>query len=188
MSIFVRRAGRACLAVTLLALGAAAVPVSPAAMAQSAVHASVSIQAQTVTAAAAAAGAGWIRRDLSSNGAVVDAISHKPNAGDTADAIMALVASGDGSVQVKRATQWLEHNYSSYVSAKGVDSPGPLGLVVLAAVAAGADPTRFGGEASANDLVARLVATEHLDGAFLQGCSVRQALRTRSASPSHFSR
>ena len=83
------------------------------------------------------------------------------------------MASGDGSIQVNRATQWLEHNYSSYVSAKGVDSPGPLGLVVLAAVAAGADPTRFGGEASANDLVARLVATEHLDGASA-GLSVRK--------------
>ncbi len=163
MPIFVRRVGGACLVATLLGLGAAALPVASAATTESQVHASVSLQAQPVTAAAA--GAGWIAHHLSSSGALVDAISHKPSAGDTADAILALVAAGDGSVQVKDATQWLEHNFSSYVSAKGVDSPGALGLVVLAAVAAGADPTRFGGEASANDLVARLVATEHMDGA-----------------------
>jgi hypothetical protein len=114
--------------------------------------------------AAAAAGAGWIARDLSSNGALVDAISKRPSAGDTADAILALVAAGEDSLQVRTATHWLEHNFSSYVSAKGVDNPGALGLVTLAAVAADADPAHFGGRAGANDLVKRLEATEHLVG------------------------
>ncbi len=165
MPVFVRRAGRACLVATLIGLGAVAVPVASAATTQSGAHTSLALQAQPPTVAtAAAAGAGWIARDLSPSGALVDAISHKPSAGDTANAILALVAAGDGSAQVKAATHWLEHDFSSYVSAKGVDNPSALGLVILAAVAAGADPTRFGGEAKANDLVARLLATERLDG------------------------
>jgi hypothetical protein len=162
MPTFVRRTGRACLVATLLALGATAVPAASANATEAGTHASVSHRAQPVTAAAA--GAGWIARDLSSGGAIVDAISHKPSAGDTADAILALVAAGDGSAQVKAATQWLEHNFSSYVAVKGVDSPGALGLVVLAAVAAGADATRFGGQKGGNDLIARLMATEQMHG------------------------
>lgn len=165
MPTFVRRVARAWLVTMLLGLGAAAVPVASSATIEIGSHASLAFQSQPATVtAAAAAGAGWIARDLSSSGAIVDAVSHKPSAGDTADAIMALVAAGEGSNQVAAATHWLEHHFSSYVSPNGIDSPGALGLVILAAVAAGADPTRFGGEASANDLVARLGATERLDG------------------------
>ena len=165
MPASVRRAARACLVAMLLGLGAAAVPVASAATAQPGAHALLALQdhAATVTAAAAA-GAGWIARDLSNSGALVDAVSGKPSAGDTADAILALVAAGEGASQVKAATHWLEDHFSSYVSAKGVDNPGALGLVTLAAVAAGADPAHFGGQASSNDLVARLRATEHLNG------------------------
>ena len=165
MSTFALRTARACLVAALLGLGAAAVPVASAAATQPGARALLALQAHAATVTAAAAGAGWIARDLSANGALVDATSHKPNAGDTADAILALVAARDGAKQVKAATYWLEQHFESYVSAKGVDNPGALGLVVLAAVAADADPARFGGEASSNDLVARLQATEQLKGA-----------------------
>jgi len=47
----------------------------------------------------------------------------------------------------------------------GVDNPGALGLVILAAVAGGANPSHFGGQANSDDLVARLQATEQLHGA-----------------------
>lgn len=166
MQASVRRAARACLAAMLLGLGAAAVPVASAATTQPGARARLAPHAQPATVTeAAAAGAGWIARDLSASGALVDAVSGKPSAGDTADAILALVAAGEGASQVKAATHWLEHHFSSYVSAKGVDSPGALGLVMLAAVAAGADPAHFGGRATSNDLVARLRAIERLDGA-----------------------
>ncbi|MGO8724895.1 MAG: hypothetical protein ACLQRM_19515 [Acidimicrobiales bacterium] len=156
---------RTCLVAALLGLGAATVPVASAATTQPP-HAPLGFQAHAATVTAAASGAGWIARDLSASGALVDAVSHKPSVGDTADAILALAAAGDGAKQVKAATYWLEQHFGSYVSAKGVDIPGGLGLVVLAAVAAGANPARFGGEASSNDLVARLQATEQLKGAY----------------------
>jgi len=147
----------------ILSLGAAAAPVVSRATAEQGGQASLVHRQDPTVTTAAAAGAGWIARDLSSSGALVDAVSGKPSAGDTADAILALVAAGEGAVQVKAATHWLEHHFSAYVSSKGVDNPGALGLVILAAVAAGANPASFGGETSANDLVARLRATEHLD-------------------------
>ena len=169
MPASVRRAERACLAAMLLGLGAAAVPVASAAATKQRprgpLAARVARAAPADEVTAAAAGAGWIARDLSSSGALVDAVSHKPSAGDTADAILALVAAGEGGNQVRTAIRWLEHHFNSYVSAKGVDNPGALGLVILAAVAAGANPAHFGGRANSDDLVARLQAIEQLHGA-----------------------
>jgi hypothetical protein len=113
----------------------------------------------------AAAGAGWIARDLRSSGALIDAESLQPSAGDTANAILALVAAGYGANQVRTATTWLEHNYASYVSSNGTDSAGRLALVILAGAAAGARPSQFGGTAASDNLVARLEATEQMTGA-----------------------
>jgi hypothetical protein len=102
---------------------------------------------------------------MSSTGAIVDATSHQPSVSDTADAVLALVAAGQGSSKVKTATPWLEHHFESYVSTDGVDNPGRLALLALAAVAAGANPREFGGRSSKNNLVARLRATERSQGA-----------------------
>ncbi|MFZ2057787.1 MAG: hypothetical protein WAV54_10335 [Acidimicrobiales bacterium] len=166
MPASVRRAERACLAAMLFSLGAAAVPVASAGATEQRPLAPLAARAGPADeVTAAAAGAGWIARNLSSSGALVDAISHKPSAGDTAEAMLALVAVGEGGNQVRTATHWLERHFNSYVSAKGVDNPGALGLVILAAVAAGANPARFGGQANSDDLVARLQATEQLHGA-----------------------
>ena len=168
MSKPVRWAARACLAASSLALAAVAVPAASAAVVEP--RAQVAPAARTVQASyaatptAAAVGTGWIARDLSPSGAVVDAVAGKPSAGDTADAILALVAAGEGADQVRSAIYWLEHHFGSYVAAKGIDNPGSLGLVTLAAVAAGVDPVHFGGDARANDLVARLEATEASQG------------------------
>ena len=74
----------------LLGLAAAVFPVASAATAApGALSGSVAphLQRATVTAAVAA-GAGWIARDINANGAIVDAVSHEPSAGDTADAIL----------------------------------------------------------------------------------------------------
>jgi len=158
MPTSVRRTARACLVASLLGLGA----IVPVASAAGAGPGSRATGAASETPAGA--GAGWIARDMSARGALVDAESHQPSAGDTANAILALVAAGEGANQVKAATNWLEHNFASYVSSSGVDNPGRLGLVILAAVAAGADPVHFGGQAKSDDLVARLENTEQLRG------------------------
>jgi hypothetical protein len=162
MPTSVRWRARACLTATLLAIGLVAVPSTSAAANDP--HLAAARPAAVASVTAAQAGAGWIARDVSSSGAVVDSYSSKPSGGDTADAILALVAAGDGSKKVRSASRWLEHNYGSYVAPKGVSNPGSLGLVILAAVAAGANPRRFGGHAGANDLVTRLRATERLHG------------------------
>lgn len=168
MSTSVLRAARACVAASLLALGAA-VPIASAAAAGASARApgaaSSAKSAGALTVTPAAAGAGWIARSMGANGAVTDSYSHLASAGDTANAIVALVAAGVGANQVKAGTHWLEQNFASYVSAKGVDNPGRLSLVILAAVAAGADPAHFGGRGKSNNLVARLAATEKLTGA-----------------------
>jgi hypothetical protein len=95
---------------------------------------------------------------------MVDAESKEPSAGDTADAVLALVAAGNEGSKAKAAIVWLEHHFNSYVSPKGTDSPGALGIVTLAAIAAGVNPAHFGGNARSNDLLARLEATEQLHG------------------------
>jgi len=162
MPTSVRWAARALVAASLLGLGAATVSACSAATSgSSTLPPSAS---HTTGVSPAAAGAGWIARDVSSTGAVIDAISHKASAGDTADAVLALVAARFGSNQVTAATHWLEHHFGSYVAPSGIDSPGSLGLLILAAVAAGASPTRFGGTSPSNNLVARLLATERLTG------------------------
>jgi hypothetical protein len=157
----VRWAARACVAATL-AIGLAAIPGTS--FASRAHHSSAPKGARVTQVTPAEAGAGWIARDLSKSGAIVDAYSSKASGGDTANAIVALVAAGEGANQVKSASHWLEHNFAAYVAPKGVVSPGALGLVILAAVAAGADPRHFGGRGPLNDLVARLRATEHTHG------------------------
>ena len=164
MPTSVRRAARTCAIASLLALGTAVPAAAAAGSARAPVAVAARVQSIT-TASVAAAGAGWIARDFSPSGALVDAGSHQPSAGDTANAILALVAAGYGADQVSTATNWLEHHFASYVSTAGVDNPGRLANVILAAVAAGANPDRFGGSSKSNNLVARLEATEHLTGA-----------------------
>jgi len=162
MPTSVRWTARTCVAATL-AIGLAAVPATSFA---SRLPRPPAAQGSRVTGVTPAeAGAGWIARDISKSGAVIDAYSSRASAGDTADAILALVAAGDGADQVKAASHWLQHNFGPYVAPKGVASPGSLGLVILAAVASGADPRHFGGHGASNDLVTRLRATERLHGA-----------------------
>jgi hypothetical protein len=111
---------------------------------------------------AAQVGAGWLGRHFTKGGFIR---SHgKANTGDTAEAILALAAAGVGASQAQAGVAWLEDNFASYVSDDGVDDPGALATVILAAQAMGVDPTTFGGTAPANDLVARLEATQQASG------------------------
>ncbi len=73
-----------------------------------------------------------------------------PDVGNTADAVIALVAAGHRQ-SAAGALEWLKGNSADW--AKG--SPSALGTLVLAAHATGTDPKAFGG----TDLVAALNAT-----------------------------
>ena len=152
---------------SLLGLGAAVPITSAAASAARGTNppASVPPRAQGTSVSPAAAGAGWIARDFSSAGAVVDQDSHLASQSDTATAILALAAAGDGSNQVRAGAVWLEHNFKTYLTDEGTLDTGRLGLLILAAVAAGVNPDTFGGTAKANDLVARLEESEQMTGA-----------------------
>ena len=137
MPTSVRWAARACLMASLLGLGAA-VPITSAATSTARgtnPPASAPPRAQGTSVSPAAAGAGWIARDFSSAGAVVDQDSHLASQSDTATAILALAAAGDGSNQVRAGAVWLEHNFKTYLTDEGTLDTGRLGLLILAAVA-----------------------------------------------------
>jgi hypothetical protein len=112
---------------------------------------------------AAQAGAGWVGRQF--KGRAFLRSKGKPETSETVQAVLALAAAGVGQTQAQAAMTWLESNFGSYVSSGGVDNPGALAYVILAAQALGVDPTTFGGTAPANNLVARLEATQQTSGA-----------------------
>jgi hypothetical protein len=111
----------------------------------------------TDAAGAAAAGAGYLaNRLLANGGGIPDPTgSGGTDYGSTANAVLALESAGHGASAVQAALTLLAAHQAAFSAAKGADLPGSLALLVLAAVAGGQDPHRFGG----SDLVARLAAT-----------------------------
>jgi hypothetical protein len=110
---------------------------------------------------AAQAGAGWLGRQF--HGAFIGTTS-APDPGSTAEAVLAFAAAGAGGSKAKAAINWLKKHVESYVNSGGVDDAGALSTVILAAQAMGVDPTAFGGHKAANNLVARLEATQRTSG------------------------
>jgi hypothetical protein len=117
---------------------------------------------------AARDGAGWLGRQFLSSG---DLPTSENVAGldNLPLALTALVAAGTGRAPAAAGLGYLEAHFQSFVSesvskTKSVDLPGRLAEVILAAVAGGANPARFGGNHPANDLLARLLATETKTG------------------------
>ncbi len=108
-------------------------------------------------AESADAAAGYLVRQLGANGhAVPDPFNPgQTDFGSTANAVLALVATGHGSSQVTAALGVLAGQVDPFVVKSGADQPGALALLILAAVAGGQDPGAFGG----SDLVTRLGAT-----------------------------
>ena len=178
MSLFIRRTTAASLLILSAGVG---VSVQAGA-------ASASPRSQTSTAAsvtAAQAGAGWLGRQFKGHAFIGS--KRKPNPSSTAEAVLALAAAGVGGTTATAAIGWLEGNFESYVSPGGVDDAGALATVILAAQAMGVAPTTFGGHQPANNLVARLEASQRttgsdaglfgssdpsFDGAFRQGLSL----------------
>ncbi|WP_205669293.1 prenyltransferase/squalene oxidase repeat-containing protein [Amycolatopsis suaedae] len=118
-------------------------------------------------------GAGYLAGRLTAGGGQLGT-PEQPDVTNTAYAVLALHSAGVGRAASADAVRFLA------AQAGGLDdNPGRIGYVILAAVAAGKDPRRFGG----TDLVARLTATQQpsglfgaaaptFDGAFRQGIAL----------------
>lgn len=122
----------------------------------------------TAPPASALDAAGWLGRQFLGNG---DLPTFEGEAGvnNVPSALVALVAAKTGSKQASAGLAYLERHFESFVSVAtskttSVDLPGRLAAVILAAVAMGANPSRFGGHKAKNDLVARLLATQTKKG------------------------
>ncbi|MFK0115708.1 prenyltransferase/squalene oxidase repeat-containing protein [Streptomyces sp. NPDC090994] len=103
---------------------------------------------------AAANGAAYLTEALAKDGHLTSALAgaeDQPDYGNTADAVVALAAQG-GAERAAEPLAWLEKNAGSWARQSG---PAAYAQLVLAAHAAGADPTDFGG----TDLVKALNAT-----------------------------
>jgi LPXTG-motif cell wall-anchored protein len=131
---------------------------------------------------AASDAAAWLVSQVTSGGFIPS--STTPGEADlsaTAQAVPALAAAGVGKSTVTAMLGYLGTHVEALVSTGGSDSPGSLANLILAAEAAGLDPTAFG--TPATNLVQRLLATQQpgglfgasvpkFDGAFREGLSL----------------
>ncbi|MEP6527409.1 MAG: hypothetical protein ABJA86_09610 [Nocardioidaceae bacterium] len=131
-------------------------------------------------------GGGWLARQIEANGGYVESFG-KPDVANTAYAIVSLHAAGVGAHASQLALNYLRRHLGAPLKTGGEDAPGRLGYTILAAVSAGRNPTRFGGNDPRNNLVTRLLRTARtagrnkglfgsqaptFDGAFRQGIAL----------------
>jgi hypothetical protein len=110
--------------------------------------------------AAAQAAATWLGGQFTPDGFIPLSGSDAPDLTSTVNSVLALAAANVDATTAQSGLTFLEGNFESYVPAEGSDGPGQLSLLILIAHALGANPHQFGGALPANDLVARLLATE----------------------------
>jgi hypothetical protein len=108
---------------------------------------------------AAGYGARWLTSQLTPGGYVADG-NGDPSPGPTAGVALALAAAR--VPELAGPLGWLRGNVDAHVAPGGTDSAGNLAYLIILAVAAGEDPSSFGG----TDLVSRLEGTV---GAFEPG-------------------
>jgi hypothetical protein len=162
--------------------------------------------AGTTTAGAAAAaptnvqraqrGAQWLANQIKNNGGFLKN-SGVADPVDTAYAVIGMRSVGVDKHASNLAMVYLKRNFGAKIQLSGSDSAGALAEFVMASVANAQDPRHFGGTAAANDLVARLLATQRTtgtdtglfgaqaptyDGAFRQGLALT-ALALTHVSP-----
>lgn len=112
---------------------------------------------QTASESARVAGRYLANRIVSNGGTIPSSFGPGADITSTANAVLLFVATGEATDQVGPTLDALEKATASYVKASdGVDLPGSLATLILAAHAGGRNPHAFGG----TDLVARLVATQ----------------------------
>jgi hypothetical protein len=112
---------------------------------------------------AARYGAAWVAGQLSAHGwlpSPTDAT--KPDLNTTVFGALALASTGTGATAAGTALDFVKSHLDEYVKVAGVDAPGPLATMVLAASATGRDAHTFFG----SDVVARLQATRQASGLF----------------------
>ncbi len=166
-----------------LGMAGKALPVAPATGTNDA-PAYVCPSAGTLTATDSAnAAAGYLaRRIAGGSGLIPSSYGTGADYTSTANAVLALVATGKGADQVSAAMAALAANVAAdkITDKNGKDVPGALAVLTLTAHATGANPASFGGA----DLVARLAAT--LTKAPLPSPRPRSRRRSRSSpSPVH---
>ncbi len=110
---------------------------------------------------AAQQAAQWLSGQMSPQGFVPTTPGgSQPNFSSTAQTVLALSAANVNASVAGAGLAFLQANVNSYVTVDGGDGPGQLALLILDAVARGANPRAFGG----TDLVARLLATQQAAG------------------------
>jgi hypothetical protein len=114
--------------------------------------------------AAAQAAASWLGGQFTPDGFIPLSDSDAPDLTSTVNSVLALAAANVDATTAQSGLTFLQANFESYVAADGNDGPGQLSLLILIAEALGANPHQFGGTLPANDLVARLLATEQTSG------------------------
>ncbi|MFF0083376.1 prenyltransferase/squalene oxidase repeat-containing protein [Streptomyces canus] len=105
-------------------------------------------------ARATANGASFLAEAVAKDGylkSVLPGTENQPDYGNTADAVVALAAQG-GPEAARKPLAWLERHSAKWAEQNG---PAAYAQLILAAEAAGADPSDFGG----TDLVKQLTAT-----------------------------
>ena len=110
-------------------------------------------------------GATWLANQITQNGGFIASFG-APDVTNTAYAVLGLHAANIGGDASQAAITFLESRLGPDLQGSdGTDAPGALADDIMAAVAAGVNPRQFGGTAPVNDLVARLLATQHTAGA-----------------------
>jgi LPXTG-motif cell wall-anchored protein len=131
---------------------------------------------------AARDGAAWLAARVNPQGFIPSSGDpNTPDYGSSTETVVALAAAGVGGTTIDALMTYLGAHVEANINHGGVDDPGAIANLILAAVATGANPTSFG--VPATNLVTRLVATQQasglfgtsdptFDGAFRQGLSL----------------
>jgi hypothetical protein len=141
-------------------------------------------------------GAQWLANQIKTNHGFVKSFG-VADPTSTAYAVIAMRAAGVDKPASDLAITWLRTKLGTQLQSGGHDAPGSLAHYILAAVADGQDPRKFGGTGAQNNLVTRLLATSRgtgtdaglfgvqdptYDGAYRQGLALA-ALKAAAAAP-----
>jgi hypothetical protein len=145
-------------------------------------------------------GAQWLANQIKANGGFIENFG-APDPTSTAYAVIGLRAAGVDKPASDQAVLYLKKNIGPALQLQGKDSAGALAEYIMASVADAQDPRHFGGTAKKNNLVSRLLLTEHktgadkglfgsqdasFDGAFRQGLALAALAAVHlSSSDSH---
>jgi hypothetical protein len=109
-------------------------------------------------------GAQWLANQIKNNGGFLKNFGVADPV-DTAYAVIGMRSVGIDKHASNLAMVYLKRNFGAKIQLSGRDSAGALANFIMASVANAQDPRHFGGTAAANDLVARLLATQRTTGA-----------------------